>query len=299
MNLKIAANRRIYYPLRICGLLLVVAGAATAAEPPRQLLVWADRQAHGHTIPGEVLPADGGEPARLKLVHSEPTPRQFTLAEFVPPATSEPSYVIRGRVRYSHVTKPGYFELLNHFPGQGAFFTRTLDHRGPLGRIEGTSDWRDFELPFFKGPIPGPEKLVVNLHLEGSGTIEITDLEWSAPANVVLVSGAWWSDAMGGMIGGVGGAFLGVFLGGCLVPLMNRGRARAFVQFSLLGTSVVCTLILGVGLVAVARHQPYSVYYPLLLLGGIGLGVSVMHLRTARRKYSEIELQQIAALDAV
>src|SRR6185295_12060762 len=63
----------------------------------------------------------------------------------------------------------GYLEMLNHFPKQGAFFTRTLAPDGMLGKITGSSDWRDFQLTFYSKPGMLPSKLVVNVVLPKTG----------------------------------------------------------------------------------------------------------------------------------
>jgi hypothetical protein len=44
--------------------------------------------------------------------------------------------------------------------------------------------------------------------------------------------------------------------------------------------------------------EPYEVWYPLLLLGVLDPVRAFSLLRTARRRYEEIELRQLRALDA-
>jgi hypothetical protein len=113
-----------------------------------------------------------------------------------------------------------------------------------------------------------------------------------------LVAGAWWTDQRGGLIGGIGGSFLGLFLGGVLGPLIGFGKARRFVTASLIVIGVVCAGMLAAGVVAISFGQPYGVYYPLLLLGGMGVFFSGLSYWTAGRKYHEIELRRMTALDA-
>jgi len=276
----------------------VEADPGESTRRPIAVIHWAEHPRSG-SLSGEIVPAGVDGPVRLRLVHSDPEPRQFMLIEFAPPPLTDSTYAIRGRVKYSGVSGQGYLELLNHFPGKGVFFTRTVSEAGPMGRIEGTSDWRDFQLPFHQGALQGPEKLVVNLSLAGPGIVEITDLELHVPADWATAGSSWWSDRIGGLIGGFGGAFLGIFLGGCLAPLAERGKARRFVTASLIVTSFACSVILLIGLVALANRQPYNVYFPLLLLGGLGASLSLIQLRTVQRKYRDSELQRIAALDAV
>ena len=44
--------------------------------------------------------------------------------------------------------------------------------------------------------------------------------------------------------------------------------------------------------------QGYVVYYPLLILGCVGFRVGLASGRVVRRRYSELELRRIRALDA-
>jgi hypothetical protein len=247
-------------------------------------------------------PADNTGPDRLRLVHEALEPRLFVLHEWSPPKIPQSSYVLRGRVKYESVQGIGYLELLNQFPSRGSYFTRTLGQGGPMGQLTGTSDWRDVILPFYAGDAGQPEKLVLNLSLAGPGIVELTDLELWSPADelpTTLIAGAWWSDRMGGLVGGLGGAFLGVFLGGCLAPLTAMGRARGFVLASLLAIGVLCTGLLILGVLACAIGQPYGVYYPLLLLGGLGAVLSAVGFRQSQLRYHEWELRRMTSLDVV
>jgi hypothetical protein len=49
--------------------------------------------------------------------------------------------------------------------------------------------------------------------------------------------------------------------------------------------------------VALLQTQPYCVYYPLLLLGGLSVLVIGPLRRTLRQRYQQLELRKIAALD--
>jgi len=51
------------------------------------------------------------------------------------------------------------------------------------------------------------------------------------------------------------------------------------------------------GLVALGLGQPYAVYYPLLLFGGILTVVCGGLLPVIRRRYAEIELRRMTAMD--
>jgi hypothetical protein len=55
--------------------------------------------------------------------------------------------------------------------------------------------------------------------------------------------------------------------------------------------------LLAVGLVALALGQPYAVWYPLLLMGVLDPVLAFSLLPSARRRFEEIELRRMRALD--
>jgi uncharacterized membrane protein YqgA involved in biofilm formation len=83
---------------------------------------------------------------------------------------------------------------------------------------------------------------------------------------------AWWSENasiwFGVIGGGGGGAFCGL-LGSLIGILVPRGIGRPIIVplTVLLAAAGVCTLALGIA--AVTLGQPYHVYFPLLLTGGV------------------------------
>jgi hypothetical protein len=62
-----------------------------------------------------------------------------------------------------------------------------------------------------------------------------------------------------------------------------------------LGASGLASL--AVGLVALALDQPYAVWYPLLLMGVLDPVLAFSLLPSARRRFEEIELRRMRALD--
>src|SRR5262249_52887993 len=141
-------------------------------------------------------------------------PQQVNLLELKSPKVGPPTYRIRGLVRYEDVAS-GYLELLNFFPKEGPYFTRTVSILpGPLQELAGTSAWRAFELPFSlnrpDGSVgPPPTKLELNLMLTKGGTVYLRNLDVEQYSGAPLVQG-WWRHGVAGVIGAVAGCTLGL-----------------------------------------------------------------------------------------
>ena len=107
----------------------------------------------------------------------------------------------------------------------------------------------------------------------------------------------WWSDRTAGLIGGIGGAVLGL-LGALIGILTSMGKARALVIGLARGLTVFGVISLIFGVVAIFKGQPYSVYYPALLVGFILTLVMGLNIRTIEARYRELELQKMRVRDA-
>jgi hypothetical protein len=286
--------------------------ADATAEPVKVLQTyrWEDLQTQGALRNGTVLPAEGSDPVRLRLeVAAKPqqpgaefSPQTITV--LTPPSellNRVPLYILRGRIRTMDVEPAGFLELWNHFPDGSAYFTRSLAEIGPMQQLRGTTPWREFALPFQKGTAPAPTELTFNLVLPGSGTVEFTNLELvqsDFPSSLGFADAdAWWDQRTSGLIGGIGGAFLGLFVGGVLSPLLQHGKARWFV---LSGLVFCCAAGVGCCLVAAVawfQGQPFWVMYPFLVLGGVASVVCAMLIRQAKDRYAQRDLQKMAAMD--
>lgn len=108
---------------------------------------------------------------------------------------------------------------------------------------------------------------------------------------------AWWSDRAAGLIGGIGGTIIGL-LGGLIGVLTSMGKARGFVIGLARGLIVFGAASFIFGLVAVAKGQPYAVYYPALLVGFILTLMMGLNIRTIEARYREIELRKMRIQDA-
>jgi hypothetical protein len=221
--------------------------------------------------------------------------RVFALAA---PAVTGESYAITGRVAYEGVAGDGYLEMWSHFADGSRYFSRTLDARGLLAKLTGSSPERAFVLPFFLGEGgPRPTRLEVNVVLPGAGQVVVSGLRFVPDANEALAPGAWWSDRTGGLLGGAAGGAAGV-LGGVIGVLGSLGRGRRFVLAGLLALGVSGLVCLAAGVTALALGQPYGVWYPLVLLGVIEPVIAFSLLPQVRRRYEALELRRMSALDA-
>jgi hypothetical protein len=215
------------------------------------------------------------------------------------PGIRGPRYGVAGEVRYRDVHGAGYLEMWNLWP-QAQLFTRTLAATGPMKALSGSSEWRPFLLPFFNEPgAAPPTRLIVNIALPGAGTVEVRSLrlmQFADDQNPLIGHGAWWDDRMGGLVGGSAGGVLGC-LGALIGWLSSRGRARVFVLTTLALMAGTSVLLLLAGALAWMRAQPYGVYYPLLLVGLLGIVIPLGLLPAIRRQYQDVELRRMQALD--
>lgn len=116
---------------------------------------------------------------------------------------------------------------------------------------------------------------------------------------VMTLADVWWSGQSAGMVGGILGAGIGVFGGfiGSLVGILApRGVGRSFVLGSLFLMVLVGLGSLGTGLFALLlAAQPWHVWYPMALIGGISLLVSGCLIPVVIRIYRQAEQRQLEA----
>jgi hypothetical protein len=289
-------------------LILAAPGCSPAvAQSPTlvQEYPWTEQQTLEQIPEGELIsPLPEQHFTSLRLTHAGPAGKTFPLLEIEDPQLSQPQWRVEGLIRYEGVEGEAYLELSSHLP-EGKFFSRTLAKSGPWRTITGSSPWRPVVLPFdvTGGGEPTevqPEKLEVNLVLSGSGVVEIGPLSlhdgWSEPDNPT--TNAWWTDPQGGWIGGLLGAGIGA-VGALVGTLAGLGRRRSLVLLVVKLTLTGSGLLLLVGIYAVVIGQPYGVFYPLLLTGGIGLVVFASNYPGLINRYRQLELRQMQAQDAV
>ena len=220
----------------------------------------------------------------------------MTVAIVERPSIQGPRYAVTGQVRYQGVEAAGYLEMWSYFSNGGQYFTRTLADVGPMMKLEGSSGWRKFTLPFDATGAPPPTRLVVNVVLPGRGVVYLGPLQLvdevpgaSGPIGRPL-------DRAAGLIGGAIGGIVGA-LGALIGVLASRGRARRFVTIAIVSLAIGGTLAFAAGVVALSRSQPYAVYYPLLLIGFLAAVIPLGLRPSIRRRYEEFELRRMRAHD--
>jgi hypothetical protein len=216
------------------------------------------------------------------------------------PPVTRAMYAVRGTVLWEGVEGKAFIEMWSHFAGGGRYFSRTLAPSGPMGSLTGSGGPRAFVVPFSSGAeAKRPEKLVVNVVLPGRGTVRLSDLQlvqYEPGEDPAAVGGAWWSEQHGGLIGGIFGGLIGC-MGAVIGVLAGRGQGRRFVLAALKVMITVGAAAVVAGVVAVASSQPYGVYYPLFLLGGLLVILPAGLLRVVRRRYEQLELRRMQAAD--
>ena len=259
---------------------------------------WNELQQGGNVSNGTVLPPQSGAPFhQLKIAGSSSGPTRVTVLTIDRPGIAGPRYSLRGQIRYDTIEGTGYLEMWNHFPDGSQYFSRTLGDQGPMMKLHGTSAWRPFILPFDASGAPAPVRLVINVVLEGRGVVylgplTLTDLPQAntAGTNTETVTrvGAW-AGAIGGAVVGCVGALIGL--------LTSLGRARRFVIASAISLIALGAGAFLAGIIAFAWSQPYSLFYPLLLVGFLACIIPLGLLSSIRRRYEEIELRTMRAHD--
>lgn len=285
----------------VLGLSLLVAAPAVFAEEVLRELSWSKLRQEGKLGGGEILPSSATTPfEQVKVVNGQGQPRLVTLLSLQAPGISRERYAIIGQVRHEDVEGMGYLEMWSHFADGSRYFSRTLAAVGPLKGLAGSSDWRPFVIPFFnqEGGTP-PTRLELGVLLPGRGTVYLGALrlvQYGPGEDPLAADGQWWGDRFAGWLGGIVGLTAGA-LGAVIGWLVSTGRARRLALGLLRALMLAGGVALVTGVAALVRGQPYAVYYPLLLFGGICAVVAAAVFRTARRRYEEIELRKITTMD--
>jgi hypothetical protein len=244
-----------------------------------------------------VLPPEAGSSFhRLKVEAASSTPSRVTVLTIEAPHITAPRYVLSGQVRYDGVEGTGYLEMWSYFPGRGQYFTRTLVDEGPMMKLRGTAGWRAFALPFDASGAPPPMRLVVNVVLEGRGTVYLSELTLRDQPRADLSSPADGVDRLAGFPGGIAGGIIGS-AGALIGVLAALGRARRFVMALAVTLAAAGAVVCLTGIAAISSGRSPSASAPLLLVGFLASVLPLALLPTIRRRYEEIEMRAMRAHD--
>jgi len=283
---------------------LIAFALSASAQETVSTLDWKVLQQSGKgAFSGAVVTTNGKSILQIGSTDAGLETRLLTITN--PPITKK-LYAITGQIKYENVSGDGYLEMWNYFPPEkpempeGKFFSRTQAQYGEMKKIHGTSDWRDFTLPFnSEGASGAPTRLEVNIVLPGKGNVYVGPLKLVLyePSQIrSIVRGGWASDDIWPWIGVIGGPIVGCF-GALLGWLAKTGRARTFVIVGLRAIAIIGVLLIIAGFLALLWRQPYAVWLPMLLFGLI-LASIVFQLPTIQRRYEELELRRMNAIDA-
>ena len=210
-------------------------------------------------------------------------------------------YVVRGRVRYQNVEGDAHLEMWNVMPDGSRYFSRTMMDIGSMQKIQGTSDWRVFELPFnLMDSRPESVTLEINIVMPGKGTIEVSGLTIGDAQRGGRQGSEWWDKRKGGILERIIGSVVGIFGGliGCLVGIFApRGKGRKWIFGLVIFGIVTGFALLMIGVVALCLAQPRHVWYPFVICGGVMSFGSAGVLLIIRRAYALVERRRMEALD--
>ena len=236
--------------------------------------------------PRVALEADG-----TIVVQGDPKPTQTRLMVIEKPAIPGHQYRLIGKIKYVGVEGVGYVEMLNRIPGQGEFFTRTLGEGGAMGKLTGTSEWREIELPFFSDPDKLPDRLTVNLILPGGGKVWLAPLTLTQASRMNSMFGfSSWGGWLGAGLGCVGG-LVGTLSG------FARTRRVGFIPCCVLAP--FCVALLGAGIVMWTTGASFNVWYALSMSGLVGSMIFGIGIFVVRNRIARDEMRTMRAMDAM
>jgi hypothetical protein len=280
---------------------LSLAVAAPAAAAGREFK-WDELKKQGRIVAGSVLAPEPGSSEHRLQIENKAGLMTATVLTVEPAQVKGPRYAISGRVRYDGVEGVGYLEMWSYFPGGGQYFSRTLGDQGPMMKLQGTSRWRNFVLPFDATGAAPPARLVVNVVLPGRGTVYLGSIQLNeekalasaigddggepAPVNLPRLTAT-----AGSIVGGLG-ALMGV--------LTSLGRARRLVLTLAASLVAVGAAVFVAGIVGISSSPSPAEGYPaLLVFGFLASVVPLGLLPTIRKRYEDAELRTMRAHDII
>jgi hypothetical protein len=209
------------------------------------------------------------------------------------------TFFLKGRVRYADVQGVGFLEMWTYYADGGMYFSRTLGDSGPMGKLTGSSDWREVVLPFKGPPDTVPIKITVALVLEGKGTVWLEPFTLSAaPITPAPASASSASEAT--VTGG------GIWLLPAILAPMLLVSVLAFVPATRELARPIALIAAGVATLLVAATLLMALTQG-TLDGGAALSVAAGSVAIAvfggiaflTRRTTEDELRRMRAMDSL
>ncbi|MDD9943262.1 MAG: hypothetical protein OXU20_19645 [Myxococcales bacterium] len=123
------------------------------------------------TKSGVEMDAEVTSDGRGSLRVNASQPARVRIAEVDGLTVDDAQLIYRARLRSRELRGHAFLEMWCVFPGQGEFFSRAL--QSPL---TGTNDWVTQETPFLLKEGQTPSRVVLNLIVEGQGTVWLDDI---------------------------------------------------------------------------------------------------------------------------
>ena len=120
-----------------------------------------------------LISSDGNGSARIES--SEPI--TIRIAELEPPPFDTARIIYRARLRTQGLAGKTYLEMWCSFTGQGEYFSRSLHDP-----VTGTTEWTTIQTPFILQENQVPNRIRLNLVIDGAGTVWIDDVVLSKAA---------------------------------------------------------------------------------------------------------------------
>lgn len=215
------------------------------------------------------------------------------------PGVSRRCFALEFRAQGRRLDEPVVLQMDTWLPEGGPYFSRTTGDSGPMRPLAG-DDPRRIVLPMTLSGDERPTRVALSVVFQGTGEVvlgRVELVEASHPAVLTSPEGAWWSGRAGGLIGGIGGGAFGLFCG-VLGLLAGLGRGREPVTKLLLVLCLLGVATAGVGVLALVLGQPYAVWFPLVLLGGLVAVVCGGMRPILYRNRRQAELRAMQAADA-
>ena len=112
--------------------------------------------------------ADGN--GSIKITASQPMTVNLFVADDIDLENARLIY--RAKVKTENLGGRAFLEMWCHFDELGQYFSRGLDQT-----LSGTNNWKTVETPFFLQQGQNPDKVYLNIAIDGKGTVWIDDIK--------------------------------------------------------------------------------------------------------------------------